>query len=150
MTLQVEIYLEELQYLRKIGKKTEGMITKYGKWDFRIAEGEFRVRETFYHIIQAIYEDVGRWFKEDLKRFEGSNDPRNDLDRAIDRFIESIQAFTDDDLKQKIILQWGEEVTISQAIQQEIFHAIGHFAQLRNWIGISLRRKGSMSEKTFF
>jgi hypothetical protein len=56
--------------------------------------------------------------------------------------ISAFEKFTDKELCNEMTFQWGEKTTIAKAIQQNLFHAVGHFSQLRNWAGISKRRQG--------
>ncbi|MFX0095244.1 MAG: hypothetical protein ACFFBD_26150 [Candidatus Hodarchaeota archaeon] len=119
--------------------RTIQIIDQANAWDYRIHSKEHNVRETFYHAIQAIFEDAGNWFLNDPTRFQPSSNPREDLSRAINRMIEAIKDFQDEDLSNEFQFQWGEQTTIAEAIRQNLFHAVGHFSQLRNWVGLSQR-----------
>ncbi|UCE11731.1 MAG: hypothetical protein JSW61_07320 [Candidatus Thorarchaeota archaeon] len=58
---------------------------------------------------------------------------------SVDRMISAIQDFTDDDLSSEFIFQWGKKTTIGGAICQNLFHAVGHFTQMRNWAVVCRR-----------
>lgn len=146
---KITVYLKLWEYLRQHGLKTIQIIDNAYAWDFRIAAQEYSIHETFRHTVQAIYEDAGNWFLNDATRFTPTDNPETDLHTAIDRMIRAIKDFQDDELAQEFTFQWGEKTTISGAIQQNLFHAIGHFAQLRNWVGLHKRRKGNHAEKTY-
>jgi hypothetical protein len=60
----------------------------------------------------------------------------------------AIANFSDDDLKMEFTFQWGQKTTVAGAIRQNLFHAVGHFSQLRNWVGIYSRTKGEPSDKS--
>ncbi|MFX1563243.1 MAG: hypothetical protein ACFFDP_08040 [Promethearchaeota archaeon] len=140
---KIEFYRELWEYLRLDGKKTIEKIKEAKAWEYRINPAEHSVRETFYHAIQAIYEDAGNWFLKDSTRFSPSKDPLVDLDTAINQMIRAIQNFQDEELDNEFTFQWGEKTTISGAIMQNLFHAVGHFSQLRNWVGLYLRSQES-------
>lgn len=146
---KITVYLELWEYLRQHGLKTIQVINNANAWDFRIAAQEYSIQETFRHTVQAIYEDAGNWFLNDAQRFTPTEKPEADLHTAIDRMVRAIKDFQDDDLVQEFTFQWGEKTTIAGAIQQNLFHAVGHFAQLRNWVGLHKRRKGNHAEKTY-
>ncbi len=100
------------------------------------------MRETFHHTVQAIYEDAGRWFMDEVRKYVSIGIPSEDLTSAISRMINAFEKFNDKELSSELTFQWGEKTTIAKAIQQNLFHAAGHFSQLRNWTGISKRRQG--------
>jgi hypothetical protein len=53
--------------------------------------------------------------------------------------IEAIKDFNEEDLQKEMTFQWGTKTTIAGAIQQNLFHSVGHFSQIRNWVGIYQR-----------
>jgi hypothetical protein len=146
---EVDVYLRLWATLRRNGIKTIELIDKTGGWNVRINEQEYTVQETFYHAVQAIFEDAGTWFLNDSTKFTPSKSPKADLDRAINRMIDAIREFSDKQLTTDFTFQWGEQTTVEGAIQQNLFHAVGHFSQLRNWIGISDRLRKRKTEKTY-
>ena len=145
---KIEVHLEFWEYLRQHGLKTIQVVNNASAWDYRADSEEFSIRETFHHTIQAIFEDAGNWFLNDSTRFSPSDDSQNDLNRAINRMIEAIKALQDDRLNDEFTFQWGEKTTVAGALRQNLFHAIGHFGQLRNWAGRFSRIKGKKAEKT--
>ena len=70
-----------------------------------------------------------------------------DLERSIDRMIYAIKKIREKDLDKEFVFPWGEHSTISGAIMQNLFHSIGHFAQIRNWCGIARRMNNNISSK---
>ena len=145
----VDVYLRLWETLRKNGIKTIGLIDKTGGWNVRINDQEFTVQETFYHAVQAIFEDAGNWFLNDSTKFTPSRSSKDDLNQAINRMMDAIRDFSDEQLTADFTFQWGEQTTVEGAIQQNLFHAVGHFSQLRNWIGVSERFKKRETEKTY-
>jgi len=139
MTIRIGVYLEEWEYLRCIGIKTLEVVNNARAWNYRFAEEEFTIKETYRHVVQAIFEDAGNWFLNESERFEESNDTMYDLNQAIDRMIFAISKFDDSDLNKKFTFPWGIETTYAGAIQQSLFHAIGHLGQIRERAGIHSR-----------
>ena len=139
MAIQISVYLDEWEYLRQIGIKTLKVVSNAGAWNYRFAEREFTVKDTIRHVIQAIFEDAGNWFLNESKRFEESNDSAQDLNQAVDRMILAISYLDDSDLEKEFTFPWGAETTYAGAIQQSLFHAIGHFGQIRERAGIHSR-----------
>ncbi len=131
------------------GERTIQVIDEADGWGFRVAKGEYSVKETFYHTIQAIFEDAGNWFLKDSTPFSPLSSPKKNLNRAINRMIKAIQNFSDEKLCEEMMFQWGVKTTIEGAIQQNLFHAIGHFSQLRNWIGLLQRIQKKQPRKTY-
>ena len=146
MVSRIGVYLDEWEYLRRIGIRTIEVINNSYAWEHRLGEKEFTIKETFHHVIQAIFEDAGNWFLNETTRFETSNNPTLDLNQAVDRMIFAIGKFDDSDLDKEFTFPWGVETTYAGAIQQSLFHAIGHFGQIRERAGIhsrySEKRKG--------
>lgn len=136
---RVLAYLKEWEYLRRIGLKTIDVINASNTWEYRLKPKEFSVRETFRHTIQSIFEDAGNWFLDDSSRFQPSEDPYHDLHISVDRMINAIKEFNDTDLEKPFTFPWGERTTVENAIQQNLFHAIGHFSQLRERTGVATR-----------
>ncbi|MFX0106654.1 MAG: hypothetical protein ACFE7R_00040 [Candidatus Hodarchaeota archaeon] len=136
--------------LQRNGMKTIKAIEEANCWEFKVNENEYSVRETFYHTVQAIFEDAGNWFLNDSTRFSPSKSLIEDLNRAINRMIDAIKDFTDEKLTLNFTFQWGEETTVEGAIIQNLFHAVGHFSQLRNWVGIFRRLQNTQATKTYF
>jgi hypothetical protein len=139
---KVELYIELWNYLRVQAKKTLKLIDNTNSWNIQVKKQEFKVSETLFHTLKSIYEDAGRWFLHENTRFKRTNNWTKDLDIVIDRMINAIASFSEDDLSREMKFQWGDKTTIGGAIQQNLYHAIGHFSQLRNWVGIYLRSKG--------
>ena len=146
---RISVYLELWEDLRVLGAKTIQVIDNAKGWSFRINPQEYSVHETFYHTVQAIFEDAGNWFLSDSTLFKPSNNPISDLNQAIDRMKCAIENFQDPDLSHEFTFQWGEKTTISGAIRQNLFHAVGHFAQIRNWVGLYQRQRKKQAEKTY-
>ncbi len=146
---RINVYLDLWEDLRTIGEKTIQVIDNAMGWDFRINPKEYSVYETFRHTVQAIFEDAGNWFLGDSTRFTPSNDQKADLTKAINRMKQAIANFQDHDLTREFTFQWGEKTTIGGAILQNLFHTIGHFAQIRNWVGLYQRQRKKQAEKTY-
>ncbi|MHA2377831.1 MAG: hypothetical protein ACXADO_00865 [Candidatus Thorarchaeota archaeon] len=146
---EIDVYLELCDHLRHHGLQTIEVVEKAEAWDYRINSNEFSARETFRHTIQAIFEDAGNWFLKDSTRFSPTTSPADDLHRAIDRMFSAIQGFSDEDLSSDLTFQWGEKTTIGGAIRQNLFHAVGHFSQIRNWVGVHRRREDREAQKTY-
>ncbi len=136
---KITTYVDFWEYLRKNGLKTIQIIDSEKAWNYRNLTGEFSIIDTFNHTIQAIFEDAGSWFLKDSKKFEPTNDPKNDLNRSINRMLQAIQDFDDEKLEEEFTFQWGEKTTIKDAIKQNLFHAVGHFGQLRERVGMKKR-----------
>ncbi len=145
---QIDVYVELWNYLRHHGLKTIEVIENAKAWDYQIYANEYSVKSTFYHTVQSIFEDAGNWFLNDSTRFSPTDNPADDLNRAIDRMISAITNFSDEDLHSDFTFQWGEQTTIGGAIRQNLFHAVGHFSQIRNWVGV-YRRSTESAEKTY-
>ena len=136
---KITVYIDFWDYLRKHGLKTIQIIDSENAWDYRVSPGEFSIIETYNHAVQAIFEDAGTWFLKDSKKYIPTNNPIKDLNRSIDRMIQAIQDFDNRKLKEEFTFQWGEKTTIENAIKQNLFHAVGHFGQLRERVGIKKR-----------
>lgn len=145
---KIDVYLELWEFLRSYGLKTIQVIDSADAWSYRVTPLEFCVKDTFRHTIQSIYEDAGNWFLNDTTLFTPSENPAADLNKAINRMVQAIKDFQDADLGRKFTFQWGEETTIGGAIRQNLFHAIGHFSQLRNWVGLRQRQGSKQTNKT--
>lgn len=139
---QINVYTHLWEHLRLQGLRTINAIEKGDAWDYRVNINEFSVRETFQHTVKAIFEDAGTWFLKDSTSYQPSGTTIDDLNSAVDRMIRAIATLSDNDLSAEFTFQWGEKATVVGAIQQNLFHAVGHFSQLRNWIGIYSRNKG--------
>ena len=139
MASRIGVYLDEWEYLRRIGIRTIEIVNNSGAWEHRLAEKEFTVKQTFHHVVQAIFEDAGNWFLNEIKRFESSYNHTQDLNLAVDRMIFAISKFDDSDLDKEFTFPWGVETAYAGAIQQSLFHAIGHFGQIRERAGIHSR-----------
>ncbi len=127
--------------MRLQGLKTIELIENLKTWDFRVTPTEFCIRDTFYHTVRSIFEDAGNWFLKDSTPYIPQGNPSEDLNRAVDRIILAISDFNDNDLSKEFTFQWGTKSTVAGAIQQNLFHAVGHFSQLRNWTGIYKRNQ---------
>ena len=99
---QISVYIEFLEYLRVFGLKTIEKIKSMDAWSYRVSETEFSINQTFYHTIQAIFEDAGNWFHKDSKKFSKSDDPQNDLNLSIDRMILAVQDFDEEKLSEEL------------------------------------------------
>ncbi|MFW9991667.1 MAG: DinB family protein [Candidatus Odinarchaeota archaeon] len=135
---QIKVYLQLWEDLRQHGLKTIELIEKEQKWDFSVMPEEHSIRGTFQHTLKAIFEETSR-FTADKTLYDPLDDPRDDLNRVMTRIIKTIESFHDQDLGTEYIFPWGKKTTLAGAIHQILFHTAGHFAQLRNWIGISKR-----------
>ena len=138
---QINVFLQNLEYLRKKGLKTIEVIENENAWNYKVAPEEFSVQETFHHTVKSIFEDAGNWFLNDSKQFTVSDNPVEDLNKSINRMYEAIKDFTDEKLSEDFVFQWGEKTTIGGAIAQNIFHAVEHLSQLRHRVGIYKRNK---------
>lgn len=148
---EIQTYVFLWEYLREIGLRTISIIDNARAWDYRLKETEFSVFETFYHAIQAIYEDSYRWFRGEIRKFEKTGDHSADLNTCIDEMIYPIRNMTVEDLATDMTFQWGEDTTYRRAIVQNLFHAVGHFSQLRNWVGVKARSTNDVKpEKTYY
>ena len=145
---EIKIYIQLWDYCRLQGQKTIAIIEEVNAWDYRVNPTEFSVRETFRHTVKAFFEDAGNWFLKDSNAFHPSDSPAEDLNRVVERMTRAIANFSDTDLKAEFTFQWGHKTTVAGAIQQNLFHAVGHFSQLRNWVGIYSRTKGEPSDKS--
>lgn len=144
MAGRIGIFLDEWEYLRKVGIKTIQVVDNSKAWEYRFTEKEFTIKETYRHVIQAIFEDAGNWFLNEPELFEESNNPAQDLNQAVDRMISAISKLDDSDLDKEFTFPWGVETTYAGAIQQSLFHAIGHFGQIRERAGIHSRYRDKM------
>ena len=136
-----EVHIDAWLHVKRIGMKTIQLIDKANAWDFRLNEGEFAVRDTIRHTIQAIYEDAGNWFLGDGKSYVSTENLQADLETAIDRMISAIQDFDDTRLSAEFTTQWGERMTVRAAIRQNMFHTLEHFAQVRERVGVMKRQQ---------
>lgn len=144
---QISVYSQFWEYFLQQGLKTIEIIEEEEAWEFRTFPHEYSVRETFHHTVQAIYEDAGRWFMDEFRKYKSFSNPSEDLTCAVNRMINAIEKFSDEELSNEMTFQWGEKTTIAGAIQQNLFHAVGHFSQLRNWVGMFKRRRGKGTRK---
>lgn len=139
---KIIVYRGLWEYLRQQGLKTIEIIETANAWDYRINLNEFSVKETFHHSLKAIFEDAGNWFLDDKTPYVPSDDPRENLKRVVNRMINAFERYDNNDLSNEFTFQWGQRTTIAGAIQQNLFHAVGHFSQLRNWVGGHKRSQG--------
>jgi uncharacterized damage-inducible protein DinB len=135
----VAIYIKLWNYFKKIGYKTIEKIEGSKAWNYKITSKEFTVKETFNHTLRAIFEDAGNWFLNDSLKFTPTNVPTADLERAVNRMINALESLQDSQLADEFTFPWGEKTTVQEAIMQNLSHAIGHFAQLRERSGIKNR-----------
>ncbi len=138
---EIKTCVDFWQYFKKIAYKTVKKIESDKAWNFKITSKEFTIRETFNHTIQAIFEDAGNWFLNETLKFVPTNVPTADLERAVNRMINAIESMTDSQLEDDFTFPWGVKTTVKEAIMQNLYHAIGHFAQLRERSGIKSRTK---------
>ena len=137
----VQVYINEWEYLREIAHRTIEIVDKAEAWDYRLALSEFSVYDTFIHLTRAIFEDAGNWYLDDSTSFVSTGNPKSDIDKSIDRMIEAMQTLEDDDLDRGFTFPWGASTTVEGSIQQTLFHAVGHLAQLRERAGVCSRIK---------
>lgn len=138
---QISVYIDFWEYLRSYGIKTIEIIESKSAWNQKVSQTEFTINQTFNHTIQSIFEDAGTWFLKDSKKYVPSGNQKEDLCIAIERMIQAIKDFDDKKLEEEFTFQWGEKTIIKDAIKQNIFHAVGHFGQLRERIGLLKRKK---------
>ncbi len=138
---EIKTNIEFWHYFKKIGYKTIKKIDEINAWNFKVSSTEFTIRETFNHALRAIFEDAGNWFLNESLKFEPTNVPVADLERAVNRMINAIETLKDAQLEDEFTFQWEEKTTIKEAIKQNLFHAVGHFAQIRERCGIKSRTK---------
>ncbi|MGC9779287.1 MAG: hypothetical protein HZR80_08605 [Candidatus Heimdallarchaeota archaeon] len=136
---KIDVYINLWNYLQEIGEKTIKIIEREEAWDYRINQNEFTVLETFNHTLRTIFEDAGNWLLKETIKFQATDKHIDDLEKAVFRMIKAIRTLTDSHLNETFKFQWGEESTMEGAIQQNLYHAIGHFAQLRERSGIKMR-----------
>ncbi len=136
----IDVYLKEWDYLLEAALKTIDTIKQSNAWNFRLGPTEFTVKETFHHTVQAIFEDAGNWFLKEHLKFQSSGDSGTDIRTAVDRMKNGIEGLSNESLLEPFTFPWGTETTIGGAIQQNLFHAIGHFAQLRERAGVYRRQ----------
>ncbi len=136
---KIDVYINLWNYLQEIGEKTIKIIEREEAWDYRINQNEFTVLETFNHTLRTIFEDAGNWFLKETIKFQATDKHIDDLEKAVFRMIKAIRTLKDSHLNETFKFQWGEESTMEGAIQQNLYHAIGHFAQLRERSGIKMR-----------
>jgi hypothetical protein len=146
---ELRVYLRLWEELRRHGKKTIALIDAANGWTYRVNAHEYSVEETFNHAVQAIFEDAGNWFLKDSTRFKSTQSHQEDLDQAINRMVGAIKDFSNQKLREHFRFQWGEQTTIERAIVQNLFHAVGHFSQIRNWVGINQRLQNKEAAKTY-
>lgn len=130
---EIKTCVDFWQYFKKIDYEKA--------WNFKITSKEFTIRETFNHTLRAIFEDAGNWFLNEPLKFVPSNVPTADLERAVNRMINAIESMTDSQLEDDFTFPWGVKTTVKEAIMQNLYHAIGHFAQIRERAGIKSRTK---------
>ncbi|NHJ31315.1 MAG: DinB family protein [Asgard group archaeon] len=138
---KIKIYIDFWQYFKKTGYKTIAKIDEEKAWNFKVSSKEFTIRETYNHTLQAIFEDAGNWFLKESKKFNPTNVPTADLERVVNRMINAIETLNDSQLEDEFTFQWGEKTIVKEAIMQNLFHAVGHFAQLRERCGLKSRTK---------
>jgi uncharacterized damage-inducible protein DinB len=138
---RVQVYIKEWEYLRRIAHRTIEIVDKAKAWEYRLAPTEFTVNDTFIHLTRALFEDAGNWYLDDSTSFISTGNPNSDIDRSIDRMIEAMNRFEDADLDREFTFPWGVHTTIEGSIQQTMFHAVGHLAQLRERAGIYSRTR---------
>jgi uncharacterized damage-inducible protein DinB len=138
---KIKTYVEFWQYFKKAGYKTISKIDGEKAWKFKVTPKEFTIRDTYNHTLRAIFEDAGNWFLKEPLKFEPTNVPAADLERAVNRMINAIETLEDSQLEDEFTFQWGEKSTVKEAIMQNLFHAIGHLAQIRERSGLKVRRK---------
>ena len=137
----ITTYIRFWHSFKKIGYKTIEKIDSSKAWNFRLNSKEFTVKETFNHILRAIFEDAGNWFLNEPLKFTPTNVPTADLERAVNRMINAIESMKESQLDDEFTFRWGEKATVEEAIIQNLYHAVGHFAQLRERSGIKSRTK---------
>lgn len=136
---EIDVYIREWNSLHRIALKTLQMIEQANAWEYRLTASEFTVADTFYHTIRAIFEDAGNSFNEESQSFQKTDSPMQDIEQSFDRIIRAIRDYSDEQLAERFVFPWGLETTISGAIEQILFHTIGHMAQLRERVGVLIR-----------
>ncbi|MHA2423561.1 MAG: hypothetical protein ACXAEF_02165 [Candidatus Thorarchaeota archaeon] len=136
---EIEVYIREWNLVRRQAAKTIEIIDQAKAWEYRVAPNEFSVSDTFYHTIRAIYEDAGNSFDEAPEKFQKTDSPIEDTNRSIDRIIRAIEHYTDEKLTESFVFPWCEETNFAGAIEQILFHTVGHLAQLRERVGVLIR-----------
>jgi len=137
----ITTYIKLWHSFKKIGYKTIEKIESSKAWNLRLNSKEFTVKETFNHTLRAIFEDAGNWFLNEPLKFTPTNVPTADLERAVNRMINSIETLKESQLDDEFTFQWGEKATVEEAIVQNLYHAIGHLGQLRERCGVKSRTK---------
>ncbi len=136
---EIDVYIREWNHVRMYTEKTIELINQANAWDYRLTPNEFNVVDTFYHTIQAIFEDAGNSFDEEPEKFQKTDSPVDDVHRSIDRMIQAIEDYSDEKLAERFVFPWGRETTLAGAIEQILFHTVGHLAQIRERVGVHIR-----------
>ncbi|NPD89271.1 MAG: hypothetical protein HGN29_11145 [Asgard group archaeon] len=136
---EISVYIEFWEYLRSFGLKTIEIVESEDAWNYKISQTEFSIIQTFNHTNQAIFEDAGSWFLKDSKKFSPTSNQKNNLNLSIGRMISAIQNFDEKKLEEEFTFQWGDRTTIKDALKQNLFHAISHFGQIRERVGLLKR-----------
>jgi uncharacterized damage-inducible protein DinB len=136
---EIDVYIREWNSVRQIALKTLQRIEEADAWEYRLTPSEFTVAETFHHTIRAIFEDAGNSFNEDTQSFQKTDSHAEDIERSFDRIIRAIQDYSDEQLAERFVFPWCQETTLSGAIEQILFHTVGHLAQLRERVGVLIR-----------
>jgi uncharacterized damage-inducible protein DinB len=138
---RLNVYADLVEDVRRQGEATIRAIEAGKAWSYRVQPGEHSVRDTFNHAVQALFEDAGNWCLHDATHFSPSQDPTADLADALSRVQRALQGLQEADLDGAFVLPWGQKATLGGALRQTLLHAVGHFAQLRNWVGIKQRAR---------
>jgi hypothetical protein len=127
------------EHLREVGHSSIIKVDFAKAWTYRLGQNEFSVEETFHHTVRAIYEDACNWYLKQPQKFESTGDASQDLDLAVDQMLKALSSFDDKNLEETFRFPWGVDTTIEFAIQQDLFHALGHFSQIRERAGFYSR-----------
>ncbi len=138
---EIDVYIGQLNYLRRVGDYTIDMIDDAKAWNFQLIPGEATVRETFYHTVRAIIEEAASDFNGTKMSYKEIVSPRQEWHHAIDSFIQGIQDYTDERLAEEFESYWCNKTTVGGAINLGIAHSIGHLAQIRERAGVYSRGK---------
>lgn len=141
------MYADLLEDVREQGRETVQVIDAAKAWEYRVNPSEVPVREMFNHAVKALFEAVGNWRLHDSTPFAPSRNPGADLDRTLARVQRALQGLQDADLDGELVMPWGKKTTLGGALRLFLLHAVGHFAQVRNWAGIKKRAEAKPAAK---
>ena len=141
------VYADLVEDVREQGRETIQVIDAAKGWECRVNPSEVPVRDMFNHALKALSEAVENWCLHDSAHFAPSRDPAADLDRTLARVQRALQGLQDADLDGELVLPWGRKTTLGGGLRLFLLHAVGHFAQVRNWAGIKKRAETKPAAK---